>query len=244
MTPTSDAEEGPDRDFITHGNGLERRVSSKSSRPSTRSLCRPRAPSPKEHEPGQHPHHVSLRPPSPQRNNGHNRQVSTPLTLRRRMTSVHRSDVAQSPLAQIFQPLVLGDVPSLEETISDGVSGAAVSASLPQPQLSYGPATRRRSMQSMYKRQSETSLRATKPASVRPAFPPLDTRAETLTGLFSTSPDLQGEVRGSIATAEQVEESLEGNGGMSEWMKRIARMEERQERIEELLLQLHAQLQR
>lgn len=95
----------------------------------------------------------------------------------------------------------------------------------------------------MQKRPSETSLWGTKPVgSGRPVIPPLDTRAETLIGLLST-PDHREEER-SIATAEQVEENAEENGGMSEWMKRMERIEGRQERIEELLVELHAQFQR
>ena len=245
----SDTEDNPDRILVElpHNNGLERRVSRKSSRPSTRSLRPAHPPSPKEHEPGHHPHHVPPpRLPSPQRNAGHNHQTPLPLPFRRRLTpSIHKPDVAQSPLAQIFQPLVVNDVPALEETISDSASGGVGSAFLPHPQLSYGPATRRRlgSMQSMQKRPSETSLWGTKPVgSGRPVIPPLDTRAETLIGLLST-PDHREEER-SIATAEQVEENAEENGGMSEWMKRMERIEGRQERIEELLVELHAQFQR
>ncbi|KAH0836725.1 hypothetical protein J3R83DRAFT_8454 [Lanmaoa asiatica] len=88
---------------------------------------------------------------------------------------------------------------------------------------------------------AETSLWATKPVG-RSALPLLDTREEMLGGPLSASPDHQEE-RG-IATVEQAEEIVEENGGMSEWMKRMERIEGRQERIEELLVQLHAQLQR
>jgi len=171
--------------------------------------------------------------------------MSTPIALRRRLnSSIHKHDVAQSPLAQVFRPIVLDDALVPEDTVSDSASGGGGSAFLSQPQLSYGPATRRRlaSIQSLHRRPSESW---TKPASSgRPTFPPLDTRAETLTGPFSTSLDYrEGEERG-IATAEQVEEIAEGNGGMAECMKRMERIEGRQERIEELLIQLHAQLQR
>ena len=237
-------EDDPDRILVEppHNNGLERRVSRRSSRPSTRSLRRAHSPSPKEHEPDHHPQHIPLRPPSPQGNGGHHRQASVPISLRRRLVpSIHKHDAAQSPLAQVFQPLVLDET---EDTIADNASSA--SAFLPPPQLSYGPATRRRlaSMQSVYKRPNETSLWTTKlPGPGRPAFPPLDTRDGTLAGPLSASPDNQeGDERG-IVTAEQVEENVEENGGMSELMKRMQRIEGRQERIEELLVQLHAQLQ-
>ena len=243
-----DTDGDPDRIIIEppHNNGLERRVSRRSSRPSTRSLRPAHPPSPKEHEPPHHHQHAPPRPPSPQRNSGLHRQTTAPISLRRRLTpSIHKHDVSQSPLAQVFQPLIVDDPLGTEDTTSESASGAG-SAFLTQPQLSYGPATRRRlaSMQSAHKRPNET-LWATRPAgSGRPAFPPLDTRSETLTGLFSSSFDHQEEEERGIATAEQVEEIVEGNGGMTEWMKRMERIEGRQVRMEELLVQLHAQLQR
>lgn len=230
-------------------NGLERRASRKSSRPSTRSLRPTRPPSPKEHEPDHIPQHAPPSQPSPPRNISHQRQVSAPISLRRRLTpSIHKPDVAQSPLAQVYQPVLLDDVPTTEDAVWDTPSSG--SALLLQPQLGYGPATRRRlaSMQSMHKRPSEALLLApvARPVGLgRPPYPPLDTRTETLMGPSSLSSDLQvtGRER-EMMTAEQVEEALEENGGMSEWMKRMERMEERQERIEGLLVQLHAQLQR
>lgn len=230
-----------------HNNGLDRRVSRKSSRPSTHSLRPAHPPSPKEREPNHQPQHAPPRAPSPQQNTSHQRQISGPTSLRRRLTSsIHKPDVAQSPLAQIFQPLILDEGLAPEDAISDSASAGGGSGFLPQPQLSYGSATRRRlpSMQSVHKRPSETSLWATKLAgSGRPAYPPLDTRAETLAVPLSASPDNQEEEE-AIRTVEQAEELAEENGGMAEWMKRMERIEGRQERIEELLVQLHAQLQR
>lgn len=244
----SGAEDDPDRVLVgpPHVNSLERGLSRRSSRPSTRSLRPRRPPSPKEHEPDHHLQPALPRTHSPQRNSHYLHAISTPIALRRRLnSSIHKHDVAQSPLAQVFRPIVLDDALVPEDTVSDSASGGGGSAFLPQSQLSYGPATRRRltSMQSLNRRPSESW--ATKPAaSGRPAYPSLDTRAETLTGPFSTSPDYrQGEERG-IATAEEVEEIVEGNGGMNECMKRLERIEGQQERIEGLLIQLHARLQR
>ncbi|KAF8552555.1 hypothetical protein OG21DRAFT_111689 [Imleria badia] len=142
-------------------SGLECRVSHRSSRPSTRSLRQAHPPSPKEHEPNHRPQHAPPCPPSPQRNNGHHRQTSAPITLRRRLTpSIHKHDVAQSPLAQVFQPLFLNETHAPEDAISDSASGGGTSAFLLQPQLSYGPATRRRltSIPSVHRRPSEASL--------------------------------------------------------------------------------------
>lgn len=244
MGRASGAEDDPNPGLSgpLYNNGLERRVSRKSSRLSTRSHCPAHSPSPKEHEPTQHPHHAPPRSPSPQRGVSHDRETSFPLPVRRRLTpSTLKSNVAHSPLAQIYQPLVLDDVLAPEETISDNASGGGGSALLLHPQIT---ATRRRlgSLQSMRKRPSETSLWGTRPAgSGRPTIPPLDTGTETLSDPLST-PHYREEERG-MATAEQVEEIVEGNGGMYEWMKRIERIEGRQERIEELLIKLHAQLQ-
>ncbi|KAI9456933.1 hypothetical protein HD554DRAFT_2317452 [Boletus coccyginus] len=211
----SGAEDDPDRVLVgpPHVSSLERGLSRRSSRPSTRSLRPRRPPSPKEHEPDHYLQPALPRTHSPQRNSHYLHAISTPIALRRRLnSSIHKHDVAQSPLAQVFRPIVLDDALVPEDTVSDSA-----------------PASRGR----------------LKPAgSGRPAYPSLDTRAETLTSPFSTSLDYrEGEERG-IATAEQVEEIVEGNGGMSECMTRLERIEGRQERIEELLIQLHAQLQR
>lgn len=227
-------EDDPDHILIesSQNTGLERRVSRRSSHPSTRSLRPAQPPSPKEQA-----DHAPPRSNSPQQNGGHQRHTSAPISFRRRLTpSIHKPDVAQSPLAQVFQPIVLDEAHAQPDATSDSASGGGMSVFLPHPQLSYGPATRRRlaSFHSVYKRPNETPG--------RPTFPPLDTREETLAGRFSASPDNQEEER-NIATAEQVEEQVEGNGGMTEWMKRMEGMEQRQQRIEDLLVQLHAQLQ-
>ncbi|KAF8141534.1 hypothetical protein EV363DRAFT_1466458 [Boletus edulis] len=248
MEQALETEDDPDRIIVEPPltNGLERR---RSSHPSTRSLRPAHPPSPKERDPDHHSQRAPPRPPSPLRAGGHHHLLtSAPVSLRRRLTpSIHKHDVAQSPLAQIFQPVMLDEFHASEDNVSDSASGGGTSAFLTQPQLSYGPATRRRlaSMHSVNKRPSETSLWTTKLAGpVRPAIPPLDTREEMLSGLLSASPDQQEGEQQGIATAEQVEENMEENGSMTEWMKRMGAIERRQERIEELLVQLQSQLQR
>ncbi|KAF8448949.1 hypothetical protein L210DRAFT_957644 [Boletus edulis BED1] len=248
MEQALETEDDPDRIIVEPPltNGLERR---RSSHPSTRSLRPAHPPSPKERDPDHHSQRAPPRPPSPLRAGGHHHLLtSAPVSLRRRLTpSIHKHDVAQSPLAQIFQSVMLDEFHASEDNVSDSASGGGTSAFLTQPQLSYGPATRRRlaSMHSVNKRPSETSLWTTKLAGpVRPAIPPLDTREEMLSGLLSASPDQQEGEQQGIATAEQVEENMEENGSMTEWMKRMGAIERRQERIEELLVQLQSQLQR
>ncbi|KAF9240653.1 hypothetical protein BU15DRAFT_73884 [Melanogaster broomeanus] len=228
-------------------NGLQRRVSRKSDRPSRSSLYSAQPPSPKEQEPPSLPAPQSsgapeppqVRPPSPSRTPSHIRQISAPIPLHRRVnSSISRPDVIPSPLAQVFQPLIMDDeIP--EEAIVDGNGGGG--GILSPPVISYGPATRRRltSMQSMFRRQ--TDLSAPTPIVRRRPFPVIDTRQETLAGSLSSSPEQQPGM--AFETAEQVEEDSEQNGGMTEWLRRMGQMEERQKRIEDLLIQLNSKVQ-
>ncbi|KAI6041283.1 hypothetical protein EDC04DRAFT_3139831 [Pisolithus marmoratus] len=170
--------------------------------------------------------------------NDHAQHVSTAAALRRRLNSmINRTDVLQSPLAQVFQPVVVDDeIP--EEHAPD-------KEPLPQPHsgnghmVSYGPASRRRlaSMHLASKRTTDSAAQ-TSGTSRRPAFPAIDTRPEALVeGPHSASPDRQPE------TAEQVEETMANNGGLVELSQKIKDMEDRQKRIESILIQLSERLQ-
>jgi len=232
---------------ITSNNGLQRRTSRRSDRPSKSSLRRPQPPSPKKHAShsvlppqsstaSQPPPPAQLRPPSPQRTTGHIRQSSTPIQLRRRInSSLNKPDMMHSPLAQFFQPLMVDDE-VFEEAEGDDDNGGGGGLSQP-PIISYGPATRRRLMstQSTLRHQSESS--APIPVVPRRPFPVIDTRQETLDGPLAAS------LERHISTAEEVEESNEEEGGMTEWLKRMGKMEERQKRIEDLLIQLTSNFQ-
>lgn len=166
-----------------------------------------------------------------------------------------------SPLAQIFQPLVVDDDMILEEEPlnSDGTNatGPTPSVSSPPPGLSYGLASRRRlsSMQSMYRRNPATGDPSHLSANASPTHASSHTQSHSTMGrflgqtsrddlhhAFSSSPDSQQRPDASreslaIPTADEVKrEEDEGTGGMSlEWTRRMERMEERQERIEGLL---------
>ncbi|KAF8845109.1 hypothetical protein BDN67DRAFT_1007476 [Paxillus ammoniavirescens] len=228
-------------------NGLQRRTSRRSDRPSKSSLRRPQPPSPKKDAShsilppqsstaSQPPPPAQLRPPSPQRTTGHIRQSSAPIQLRRRVnSSLYKPDVMHSPLAQFFQPIMVDDE-VFEEAEGDGDNGGGGGLSQP-PIISYGPATRRRLMstQSTPRHQSESS--APTPVVPRRPFPVIDTRQETLNGPLAASPERH------ISTAEEVEESNEEEGGMTEWLKRMRQMEDRQKRIEDLLIQLTSNFQ-
>jgi hypothetical protein len=123
-----------------------------------------------------------------------------------------------------------------EEAEGDDDNGGGGGLSQP-PIISYGPATRRRLMstQSTLRHQSESS--APIPVVPRRPFPVIDTRQETLDGPLAAS------LERHISTAEEVEESNEEEGGMTEWLKRMGKMEERQKRIEDLLIQLTSNFQ-
>ncbi|KIK93523.1 hypothetical protein PAXRUDRAFT_34019 [Paxillus rubicundulus Ve08.2h10] len=223
-------------------NDFQRRISRRSDRPSKSSLRRPQPPSPKKHAShsilppqssivSQPQPPAQLRPPSPQRITSHIRQSSAPIQLRRRVnSSLNKPDVVQSPLAQVFQPLMVDDE-VFEDVVGDGDNGGGGSQ---PPFISYGP-RRLVSTQSTPRHQLGSS--APTPIVPRRPFPVIDTRQETLNGSLSASPQRH------IVTAEETEQSNEEEGGMSEWLRQMRQMEERQKRIESLLIQLTSNFQ-
>jgi hypothetical protein len=54
---------------------------------------------------------------------------------------------------------------------------------------------------------------------------------------LSESPNQLGNVT-EPATAEQVDEQVSSAGGISQWVKHLKNLEQRQERIEDLLMQI------
>lgn len=160
---------------------------------------------------------------------------------------------APSPLAQVFQPLIVND--EMNEHDADGASG-----SFPGVALSYGPATRKRlqSTVQQQQQQQQQSRRTVTGDSFIPQgygqgqsssghrrFPTSSSLKSGLgalaAGALSTSPDDQTEQE-PTETAGQLEE--DGEAPVPAFLeKRLDRMEERQKRIEELLVQLTANLQ-
>ncbi|EIW58800.1 uncharacterized protein TRAVEDRAFT_72272 [Trametes versicolor FP-101664 SS1] len=216
-----------------------------------------------------------------------------PLPGRARVNSVlaRGLDLAQSvssPLAQIFQPLIVdddfisgGDDQNSSEAATSGPSGNGMSAG----QISYGPATRRR-LSSMHvlspPRRGRTYSSATPALGLIPghreagadgAGPSLSPERGGLTALrkfptnsplrshlglmatqapLSESPDERGEAQSAVSfnepreTASQAE--AEEENGMGEvtdraaWEQRWEGIEARQRRMEEMLMEIAANL--
>ncbi|KAJ4466152.1 hypothetical protein C8J55DRAFT_527523 [Lentinula edodes] len=179
-----------------------------------------------------------------------------PISPRTRVNSImsRGMEAAQSftsPLAQIYQPLVVDDdLPLASDESLDQVP------SVPQggaPLISYGPTTRRRlsSMQGVHRRntsdvgllrQSNNNLgtpnrhlqhvQQQQPRSQQ-NFPSMQEVMSGADGVISESPSSRGGL--DIPTAGQIQEEEGSAGGASQWSERLAKLEERQERIETLL---------
>jgi hypothetical protein len=141
-----------------------------------------------------------------------------------------------SPLAQLFQPLVVDDDMILEEP-----EESQSSQSGNPPLLSYGPASRRR-LKSVNTRRPGTDFLAP-PASVQGGGvrwgPSLISSRITEQQQISQSLEQQEQQEETEPeTAEQVEEEEQTGGGEPRLMRRLHIMEERQKRIEDLLIEL------
>ncbi|PCH44315.1 hypothetical protein WOLCODRAFT_165062 [Wolfiporia cocos MD-104 SS10] len=164
---------------------------------------------------------------------------SIPPPPRQRLTSIvtRGLDMTQSltsPLAQVFQPLIMDeDDHSEEHQVEFG-----------HPVVSYGPASRRR-LSSMQRRPTGMSHGvdpSSGPSQSHNAlglkrFPTMTSpgnRSGITNQLLSSSPDARPGSE-SLETAEEVAEDADP---MSRWGKRLEGMEERQKRIETMLLEL------
>lgn len=170
---------------------------------------------------------------------------------RNRVTSLmHRgADAAQtftSPLAQIFQPLVVDDGGIPEDsvpTVQHNSTPVPSSGPAPPPAgVSYGPAYRRR-LSSVHVQpghaqgqsgHSHGQFGHRRPSSEGPRM--LFPTGAGADDPFSGSPDDRS---ASLPTAEDVEEKKD-----VEWMQRLEKMEARQERIEGLLERIARDLQK
>lgn len=236
-----DSEEAVDTenyaDLPLSQTALQRQISRKSDGRPSRSPLRPSHSLKKRTE--------SRRTPSPSTNQSsgasrpseHTRHSFAPAALRRRLNSMfNKTDTLPSPLAQVFQPVVVDDEIPEEHAFDKGVSLQPHSGN--GHMVSYGPASRRRlsSMHLVSRRGADSAVQASD-SSQRPAFPVVDTRPEVLVaGPLSASPNRQPE------TVEQMEETMENSGGLLELSERIKDMEDRQKRIEGILIQLSASL--
>ncbi|RDB20824.1 Calcium channel YVC1 [Hypsizygus marmoreus] len=175
-----------------------------------------------------------------------------PHASRTRLNSLlHRgSDAAQtfiSPLAQVFQPLVVDD--TIAEEPTDKSSPTAPLA----PMVSFGPASRRRlsSMQSLRGQHAEPLLYHAQ-ANAMKKFPTLpkpsspvntSTKPASPINTMTKSPDQippapKSPTRRPESVLESESEAESQRGGISTWASRLDEMERRQERIESLLMQI------
>lgn len=196
---------------ISGADGLHRRYSQKSqqNRPTSR---RPSSNAPER---------FVRRDPSPQ-------PPAAVASPRLRLGSMlnRGAEMAQnlaSPLAQIFQPLVVDeDIP--EENGSSSLLNVPTG-------ISYGPAHRRKSLMhrtpAVDAAVSRTAFR----------FPSMGSHDSRDAHQVSSSPDPVSEVYG-MQTAEEAEEDEEESGGMIRWMERLDKLEQGQKRIEDLLLRI------
>ncbi|OBZ74219.1 Calcium channel YVC1 [Grifola frondosa] len=141
---------------------------------------------------------------------------------------------ASSPLAQIFQPLVMDD-DGPEEQQQDGANV-----------VSYGPVTRRRlsSMHAFNQRRPTTESVPSSNANTDHAQSTALRRFPSATARMVASPlsESTDERREPQETAEQIEEEVHPTATV--WEKRFDNIEERQKRIEDLLVQLSHSMQR
>jgi hypothetical protein len=150
-------------------------------------------------------------------------------------------DVAPSPLALIFQPLVVDDdiIPEEPEE-GEGLGTSESTEASVIPLVSYGPASRRRLMSLNQRRPTQAAADASaQAAGMRWGAMTLAHKA------LSQSPE-QGEQAKDEdeeipepETAAEVEEEEEAGGGEPRMARRLKVMEERQKRIEDLLIQLN-----
>lgn len=130
-----------------------------------------------------------------------------------------------SPLAQIFQPLVVD-----EEIPEDAEPGPSSSLTVPSG-ISYGPASRRK-ISLMHRSPAADSA-----TSLSHRFPTMGSKGIGEGGDLSSSPDPDSLHR-DPETAEQVQEEESATGGTTQWTKRLETLEQGQKRIEDLLVQL------
>ncbi|KAI1793525.1 hypothetical protein LXA43DRAFT_971864 [Ganoderma leucocontextum] len=192
---------------------------------------------------------------------------------------------AASPLAQIFQPLIVDDDMILEEPAREPVDGAPASHGdgsdgAPSALVSYGPATRRR-LTSMHVPQAAprrmrtysavghgqqpqradhygATAEGSAPLRRLPTYsPPLRSHL----GLYASAPlsaspdDRSGGVSKQRREQEQEQERARSAGpqetaaqleseGTPEWERRLASIEDRQKRIEDILTEISKSLRR
>jgi hypothetical protein len=131
-----------------------------------------------------------------------------------------------SPLAQVFKPLAVHD--NMPETI-DPATGPTGPIS-----VSYGAASRRRvsSMQSVQWRHPESLINQAQANALKKFPSPIERSA------LSESPGHIQEESPLIERKPPMDTAGNGDVGVAEWTRRMDQIEKRQQRIEDLLVQL------
>jgi|ERR1700691_3232654 hypothetical protein len=160
--------------------------------------------------------------PSPRRSG----RDPSPVPPRQRILNggTENAQTFTSPLAQLFQPLVVDD--DIREDAEPSPSHLGIPGG-----VSYGPASRRR--HSVMQR----SPVADSATNVFHRFPSMGSYLGNQESQLSTSPDPPPSIR-EPETAEEVQEEESSVGGIMQWAKRLQHLEEGQKRIEDLLIQL------
>jgi hypothetical protein len=141
-------------------------------------------------------------------------------------------NATSSPLAQMYNPLVVDD-----DMVAHDQEESEAHQHASGPALSYGPLSRRRFMSTNRRTVSEISAPASSsqaPGVRRGDTTPTSSRLAEQESV-SQSPDERLEPE----TAEQAEEEEEAWGGVPGLMRRLSVMEQRERRIEDLLVQLN-----
>jgi len=126
-----------------------------------------------------------------------------------------------SPLAQVFQPLIVDDEIPENAELSPSHLG------IPNG-VSYGPASRRR--HSVMQRSPAADYATIQ----HHKFPSMGSHHGSQDGPSSSGPDAHREPE----TAGEVQENESSAGGMAQWAQRLQSLEDGQKRIEALLIQL------
>ncbi|KAF9266958.1 hypothetical protein L218DRAFT_921774 [Marasmius fiardii PR-910] len=159
-----------------------------------------------------------------------------------------------SPLAQIYQPLLIDDAPvTAETTISRSLPLNNSPDNEPSPLISYGPASRRRLSSSIHRRTTSDTLRGNvgvrrsqsqrrpSPPAIRGAHSPsaeqTANKSEVGRPLMSESPlPMSPPQEGSsLPTVGQVLEEVDTDSAQTRLHERLEVIERRQRRIESLL---------
>ncbi|KAF4569698.1 hypothetical protein EYR40_008678 [Pleurotus pulmonarius] len=151
--------------------------------------------------------------------------------------AAHNAAHAVSPLAQLFQPLIVDDsIPEESEASTEDGQVHQPHVVIPIPQISYGPASRRR-LSSIARRPTGHDFNAQAHATGMRKFP--GTSGSAGTDHEHPMPESPSQLEESASQMKKDEGDDMGNTS-SQVFSRLEKIEERQQRIERLLEQVVA----